>query len=429
MLQKTSSSFDASLWEFFSPLCCGATLVIADPESIRTCAGWPRRFATQDISVVQFVPSELRVLLGEMDRIACPRLRYVLSGGEAMDRALAVSFRQALPGVRLGNFYGPTEATVDSAWYEVGEPLPERAIVPIGRPIANVQLYVLDAQLQPQPVNVAGELYVGGLGVGRGYHRRPELSAERFVPNPFRPGETMYRTGDSARWLHDGVVEFIERQDDQVKLRGFRIELGEIESALAACDEVQVCAVLLREVAAGRKELVAYVVPKGRADPRLPARGAEIQAARLHDPGGVRDPAGAAAPGQRQARPGPPAQPRRRGVDPRPARAAIPDRIRACWTSGATCWASRASACARTSSISAGIRCSPRRSCRGSARPSGGVPPAADLRSPDDRADGAGRGLLASGPAADAAARWRRSSPCRVQGPCRCRSRSGACGC
>jgi amino acid adenylation domain-containing protein len=268
VLQKTSSSFDASLWEFFSPLCCGATLVIAGPDVHQDMRRLAETIRDEDISVVQFVPSELRVLLGEMDRIACPGLRYVLSGGEAMDRALAVSFRQALPGVRLGNFYGPTEATVDSAWYEVGEPLPERAIVPIGRPIANVQLYVLDAQMQPQPVNVAGELYVGGLGVGRGYHRRPELSAERFVPNPFRPGETMYRTGDSARWLSDGVVEFIERQDDQVKLRGFRIELGEIESALAACDEVQVCAVLLREVAAGRKELVAYVVPKGPADPR-----------------------------------------------------------------------------------------------------------------------------------------------------------------
>ena len=267
VLQKTSSSFDASLWEFFAPLCCGATLVIAEPDVHQDMHRLAEAIRAQDISVVQFVPSELRVLLGELGRTACPRLRYVLSGGEAMDRALAVSFRQALPGVRLGNFYGPTEATVDSAWYEVGEHLPERATVPIGRPITNAQLYVLDARLQPQPVNVAGELYVGGLGVGRGYHRRPELSAERFVPNPFRPGETMYRTGDTARWLDDGVVEFIERRDDQVKLRGFRIELGEIESALAACDQVRLSAVVLREVAAGRQELVAYVVPKGPADP------------------------------------------------------------------------------------------------------------------------------------------------------------------
>ncbi len=188
VLQKTSSSFDASLWEFFSPLCCGATLVIAEPDVHQDMRRLAEAIRDHDISVVQFVPSELRVMLGEMDRTACPGLRYVLSGGEAMDRGLAVSFRQALPGVRLGNFYGPTEATVDSAWYEVAEPLPERAIVPIGRPITNAQLYVLDARLQPQPVNVAGELYVGGLGVGRGYHRRPELSAERFRAQPLPAG-------------------------------------------------------------------------------------------------------------------------------------------------------------------------------------------------------------------------------------------------
>ena len=268
VLQKTSSSFDAALWEFFSPLCCGATLVIAQPGVHLDMRVLAKAIRDDEISVVQFVPSELRVVLGELGGIACPKLRYVLSGGEAMDRALAVSFRHSLPGVRLGNFYGPTEATVDSAWYEVDEPLPPRATVPIGRPITNAKLYVLDAHLQPQPINVAGDLYVGGLGVGRGYHNRPELNAERFVPNPFRPGETMYKTGDSARWLHDGVVEFIARSDDQVKLRGFRIELGEIESALSACDNVRMNAVVLREVAPDRKELVAYVVPNGHADPR-----------------------------------------------------------------------------------------------------------------------------------------------------------------
>lgn len=266
VLQKTSLSFDASLWEFLSPLCCGATLVIARPavhEDMRLLAGAIRE---HDISVVQFVPSELRVMLDELIEADCRSLRYVLSGGEALDRALAMSFRQRLPGVRLGNFYGPTEASVDSAWYETGAQLPDRPVVPIGRPISNVQLYVLDAGLQPQPVNVAGELYVGGFGVGRGYQNRPELSAERFVPNPFRPGETMYRTGDAARWLHDGLVEFIGRNDDQVKLRGFRIELGEIESALAACDQVRMGAVLLRDLGPHRKELVAYVVLKGDGD-------------------------------------------------------------------------------------------------------------------------------------------------------------------
>ncbi|MEJ8826096.1 amino acid adenylation domain-containing protein [Variovorax humicola] len=268
VLQKTSVSFDASLWEFLSPLCCGATLVIAQPdvhEDMRLLAAAIRE---NDISVVQFVPSELRVMLDELTEVDCPSLRYVLSGGEPLDRALALAFRQRLPGVRLGNFYGPTEASVDSAWYEITAEPPDRPIVPIGRPIANVQLYVLDAHFQPQPVNVAGELYVGGLGVGRGYLNRPELSADRFLTNPFRPGEPLYRTGDSARWLPDGVVEFIGRNDDQVKLRGFRIELGEIESALAACHQVQASAVVLRDLGPNRKELVAYVVPKGAADAR-----------------------------------------------------------------------------------------------------------------------------------------------------------------
>ncbi len=266
VLQKTSISFDASIWEFFSPLVCGATLVVAPPEAHRDMPMLAATLREQDISIVQFVPSEMRVILGELEATPCTGLRYVLSGGEAMDRALALAFRRALPGVTLGNFYGPSEAATDSAWYEVGDSLPDRPIVPIGRPVANVQLYVLDAHLQPQPVNVAGELYVGGLGVGRGYHNRPDLTAERFVPNPFRAGERMYRTGDLARWLNEGIVEFIGRNDHQVKLRGFRIELGEIEAGINSCDGVQMSAVLLREDAPGRKELVAYVVADGPAD-------------------------------------------------------------------------------------------------------------------------------------------------------------------
>ncbi|MDM0020713.1 non-ribosomal peptide synthetase [Variovorax saccharolyticus] len=255
VLQKTSSSFDASLWEFFSPLCCGATLVIGPPDVHQDMRLLAAAIRDHGISVVQFVPSELRVLLDHLGSLDFPKLRYVLSGGEALDRALASAFQKRLPGVRLGNFYGPTEATVDSAWYEVGDQLPDRPFVPIGHPIANAQLYVLDAQCQPQPVNVPGELYVGGLGVGRGYLHRPELSAARFLPNPFRPGEKMYRTGDSARWLHDGVVEFIGRSDDQVKLRGFRIELGEIEARLQAHPNVAQALVVMRE-----DRLLAYLV-------------------------------------------------------------------------------------------------------------------------------------------------------------------------
>lgn len=266
VLQKTSISFDASIWEFFSPLICGAELVLAQPEVHRDMTQLARAIRENEISIVQFVPSAMRVILDELEDTPCPRLRYVISGGEALDRALALGFKRALPDVMLGNFYGPSEAADDSAWYEVGEELPDRPIVPIGRPIANVQLYILDGRLQPQPINVAGELYVGGLGVGRGYHNRPELTAERFLPNPFRPGERMYRTGDLARWLNDGVVEFIGRNDHQVKLRGFRIELGEVEAAINDCVGVRMNAVLLREDVPGRKELVAYVVVDEAAD-------------------------------------------------------------------------------------------------------------------------------------------------------------------
>ncbi|MDM0052955.1 non-ribosomal peptide synthetase [Variovorax sp. J22R115] len=259
VLHKTSISFDASIWEFFSTLACGAQVVLAPPEVHRDMHRLAATLHANAISVVQFVPSEMRVILDEAQMAQCTSLRYVLCGGEPLDRDLALAFRRCLPAARLGNFYGPTEATVDSAWYEVGEQVPERAIVPIGRPVDNAQLYVLDAHMQPQPVNVAGELYVGGLGVGRGYLNRPELTAQRFLPNPFLPGERLYRTGDLARWLDAGVVEFIGRDDQQVKLRGFRIELGEVEAAVNACRGVSLCAVLLREDVPGQRELVAYV--------------------------------------------------------------------------------------------------------------------------------------------------------------------------
>ncbi|MBO9513113.1 MAG: amino acid adenylation domain-containing protein [Variovorax sp.] len=282
VLQKTSISFDASLWEFLSTLSSGAGLVLAPPDAQRDMSRLAEAIREHGITVVQFVPSEMRVILDEPALRRRSRLRWVLSGGEALDSALARAFRQALPGVTLGNFYGPSEATVDSAWYELGEHVPQRRTVPIGRPIANAQLYVLDAWGEPQPVNVAGELYVGGAGVGLGYLNRPAESAAAFVPNPFRPGERMYRTGDLARWLNDGVVEFIGRSDHQVKLRGFRIELGEIEAALHACPGVRAAAAALREDLPGHKELVAYVVAADAAQPDADALRAELKA-RLPD--------------------------------------------------------------------------------------------------------------------------------------------------
>ncbi|MEJ8813363.1 amino acid adenylation domain-containing protein [Variovorax ureilyticus] len=278
VLQKTSLSFDASLWEFLSTLSSGAELVLAQPDAHRDMPLLAETIRKHGITVVQFVPSEMRMILDEPALQRPVRLRYVLSGGEALDSALARAFRAKLPGVTLGNFYGPSEATVDSAWYELGDRLPERRIVPIGRPIANAQLYVLDAWREPQPINVAGELYVGGAGVGHGYLNRPSESAEKFVPNPFRPGERMYRTGDLARWLNDGVVEFIGRNDHQVKLRGFRIELGEVEAGILACPGVRAAAVLLREDLPGHKELVAYIVGEDEAELDVDALRSELKA-------------------------------------------------------------------------------------------------------------------------------------------------------
>ena len=260
VLQKTTINFDASIREILSPLVCGAQLVLAEPGAQRDMARMAAILREQDISVAGFVPSALRVLLAEPAFAACTRLRYMVAAGEALDRALAESFFKVLPQARLGNFYGPSEATVDSAWYEVRRPLPDRHAIPIGRPVPHLQLYVLDRHLQPQPIGVAGELHVGGIGVGRGYLNRPELTAERFLPNPFRPGERIYRTGDLARWLADGSVEFIGRADHQVKLRGHRIELGEIESALDGCAGVRMSAVALHGDTPERQRLVAYVV-------------------------------------------------------------------------------------------------------------------------------------------------------------------------
>ena len=184
------------------------------------------------------------------------------------------------------NLYGPTETCIDSLWWKCKRD-DEHATVPIGRPIANTVIYILDAALRPVPVGIAGELYIGGEGLARGYWNRPDLTSQRFLPDPFAGDARarMYRTGDRARYLPDGNIEFLGRLDNQVKLRGFRIELGEIESVLARQPQVRQAVVLLREDTPGDLRLVAYVVAQGQslADYR-PARGAQATAARLHGP-------------------------------------------------------------------------------------------------------------------------------------------------
>jgi amino acid adenylation domain-containing protein len=262
VLQKTPFSFDVSVWEFFWPLMVGASLVMARPGGHQDSAYLIETINGQHVTTLHFVPSMLRIFIEQKGVESCNEtLLRVVCSGEELPPDLVERFFERLTSVELHNLYGPTEAAVDvTAWTcerDVGSRL-----VPIGRPIANVQIHLLDEQLREVPAGVPGELYIGGAAVGRGYLRRPTLTAERFIPNPYgdQPGARLYRTGDLARHLPDGDIEYLGRIDHQVKVRGFRIELGEIESALSALPSVREAVVVAREDAPGDKRLVAYVV-------------------------------------------------------------------------------------------------------------------------------------------------------------------------
>nr|WP_281404395.1 non-ribosomal peptide synthase/polyketide synthase [Pyxidicoccus fallax] len=268
VLQKTPYSFDVSVWEFFWPLMTGARLVLARPGGHQEPDYLVRLIAEQHVTTLHFVPSMLQVFLEEPELERCASLRRVVCSGEALSAELAQRCLQRLPGVGLHNLYGPTEAAVDVTAYPCVLEDSHRT-VPIGRPIANTSIRILDAHLRPVPVGVPGELFIGGVQVGRGYLARPELTAERFIPDPFssESGARLYRTGDKARWLADGHIEYLGRLDFQVKVRGLRIELGEIEAALEQHPQVRQAVVVVREDASGDKRLVAYVVPPSGAQP------------------------------------------------------------------------------------------------------------------------------------------------------------------
>jgi len=259
VLQKTSISFDASLWEFFAPLLAGATIVLARPGEHRDMAHLVRTLRQQRISILLMVPSALRVLLMEPGLDDCRSLRYLLSGGESLDRDLARAVYRRLPAVTLGNFYGPTEASDDATCFELRGPPSGSGTVPVGKPIANARCHILDAYLQPVPVGVVGEIYIGGAGVASGYLNQPELTRQRFVEDPFRPGERLYRTGDLARYQPDGNIEVVGRADFQVKVRGVRVELGEIEAVLNRIAGVRQSVVIARDERRTGKQLCAYV--------------------------------------------------------------------------------------------------------------------------------------------------------------------------
>ena len=288
LLQKTSVSFDVSVWEFFLPLTTGACLAMARPGGHRDPAYLREAIASFGVTVLHFVPSMLNPFLADTEAADEDReatfatLRRIACSGEELPIALARRCLEVLPGVSILTTYGPAEAAISvTCWQATSTTLAGRSRVPIGGPVSNVRIHILDSQLRPVPVGAVGELYLGGVQVGRGYHRRPGLTAQRFVPDPFGPaGSRLYATGDHGRWRSDGTIEFMGRVDGQVKLRGMRIELGEIEVALREQPGVRDAAVAVKEVQPDDKRLVGYIV--GAAAPDAAALRTALRA-RLPD--------------------------------------------------------------------------------------------------------------------------------------------------
>ncbi|MFD4355049.1 non-ribosomal peptide synthase/polyketide synthase [Nocardia sp. NPDC058518] len=265
VLQKTPATFDVSVWEFFWPLQIGARLVLARPDGHRDPAYLAQVIDTEQITVAHFVPSMLAVFVAAIVQATstepagnCASLRLVFASGEALPPAPAQLLRQRT-GTAVHNLYGPTEAAVDVTFHEVIDA--DTVSVPIGAPVHNTQVYVLDGRLRPVPVGVPGELFLAGAQLARGYAGRADLTADRFVANPFTLGERMYRTGDLVTWTADGELEYLGRTDFQVKLRGLRIELGEIEAVLSGLPEITQAAVVVRD-----ETLVAYLVAPQHVD-------------------------------------------------------------------------------------------------------------------------------------------------------------------
>ncbi|MBB6145125.1 amino acid adenylation domain-containing protein [Silvibacterium bohemicum] len=264
VLFRTSMSFDAAVWELFLPLLSGSRVCMVSAETSRDPMALHAAMERAGVTVAQFVPTLLEAVCAS-DMHKPSGLRMVFSGGEALSNQLARKVERSW-GVPLVNLYGPTETTVQVTHHACAADLPEAGAVPIGRPIANTRLYLLDDNLEPVPLGVAGELYVSGTNLARGYLGRAALTAERFVANPYQRGALMYRTGDSARWKPDGILEFLGRADQQMKIRGYRIEPGEIEAALKDLPDIAHAAVDLRandprQNGHGAAQLVAWVVP------------------------------------------------------------------------------------------------------------------------------------------------------------------------
>jgi len=267
--QTARQSFDISVWQFLAALLVGGRVHIFNDEAAADPTQLLEQVKHQGISILEIVPSLLRMMLKQItlsdaNRPNLSALRWLLLTGESLPPQLCRQWLEYYPGIPMLNAYGPTECSDDVTHYPISQPpAPEVLNIPIGRPVANTQLYVLDSQLQPVPIGVSGELYVGGIGVGRGYLNNAERTSEVFIADLFaqKPGARLYKTGDKARYLSDGNIEFLGRLDHQVKIRGFRIELGEIEAVLTQHPEVREVVVIAWEDQPDDKHLVAYVVP------------------------------------------------------------------------------------------------------------------------------------------------------------------------
>jgi amino acid adenylation domain-containing protein len=279
LLAIATMSFDLAVLECFLPLSSGAAIVLADRAAATDARRLQAVLRAGGVTVMQGTPSTWRLLLAsEWD--GSPRVK-MLTGGEPLTGGLATELLAR--GTSLWNLYGPTETTIYSTWRQVREAGADRqAIEPIGRPMPNQPHYILDRSMRPVPVGMTGEIYIGGMCVARGYAHRADLTAERFVPDPFGPaaGARLYRSGDLARYRADGVIEFVGRADFQVKIRGYRVELGEIESAIEKLPGVRECLVLARADAAdepGERRLVAYVRPMDDSALDVPAARAQLR--------------------------------------------------------------------------------------------------------------------------------------------------------
>jgi amino acid adenylation domain-containing protein len=265
-LQTASLSFDASVWQILEPLSAGACLTLTRPCFEYDSTYLVKLMLEQSITVACFVPSQLEIVIEQPDIGRCRSLRRLTTGGERLSVTLQRRVHERLPATALYNGYGPTEATIASLYWKCLD-IPEQSSVPIGRPIANTQVYILDRHLQLVPAGVIGEICIGGAGVAHGYLNRPELTAERFVDDALGAASAskLYRTGDLGRVRADGVFEFVGRVDDQVKIRGVRVQLGEIEAAILCHPDVRSTAVVCTATTSGTR-LTAYVVPRG-SDP------------------------------------------------------------------------------------------------------------------------------------------------------------------